>query len=312
MQAFLDGVRRVVDAPRLVAGIYLVSVVTIVPLGLMIDNAVESHPGDIGSTNLTRALQSSSIGFAPVLFNPSDLVDALPLQGTVTAAVIAYLVVWAFLVGGVLDRLASQRRVGVDGFLAACRVYFFRLCRLGILAVPVYVLLFTVVRTWLFNDLYELVTDGVTSERTALVVRGTFSLVFGVLVLAVNIIVDYAKIRSVVEDRRSMVGAGLTALRFARRRLRDVVRLYLLNTAVLVLVLASYTAVASVVGTAASLWAGVVVGQVYVVARVWTRLVFYASQTAYFQSQLAHAEYVAVRPTWRDSEAGGSLGPFAR
>ena len=38
------------------------------------------------------------------------------------------------------------------------------------------------------------------------------------------------------------------------------------------------------------------------------KLVFYASQTAYFQSQLAHAEYVAApRPVWPDSPAAEAV-----
>ena len=43
------------------------------------------------------------------------------------------------------------------------------------------------------------------------------------------------------------------------------------------------------------MWLGFAVGQVYVLARLWVKLMFWASETALFQGRLAHAGYV-VRP----------------
>ena len=43
-------------------------------------------------------------------------------------------------------------------------------------------------------------------------------------------------------------------------------------------------------------------GQVYIVARLWVKLVFWASETSLFQSRLAHAGYVArPEPVWPES-----------
>jgi hypothetical protein len=44
---------------------------------------------------------------------------------------------------------------------------------------------------------------------------------------------------------------------------------------------------------------GFIVSQIYVAARLWARLVFLASQTALFQSRLAHAGYIASAPVAR-------------
>jgi hypothetical protein len=50
-------------------------------------------------------------------------------------------------------------------------------------------------------------------------------------------------------------------------------------------------------------------GQVYVLARLWVKLVFWASETALFQSRLAHAGYVArAEPNWPDSPAADAIG----
>ena len=307
--ALLDGARRVASAPLLIAGFYpviVVTVVTAVPLGLVIPDSVESHLGSsvaadgVGSgieptwweefqtqsSGVARTLQPRTLGLAAVLVNLGELLDAQPLDGSVVMAVAAHLIVWAFFLGGLLDRLARQQRVGSVGFLAACGVYFFRFCRLAVLAAVVYVVLFTVVHTWLFDDLYALATRDITSEPMALALWVSLYALFGMVLLAVNLVFDFAKIRAVVEDRRSMVGAVLAALRFVRRRPADVVSLYLLNGLFYVLILAVYATVATGFGSGQSLWVGVVVGQAYLVTRLVAALVFYASQTAYFQSQL--------------------------
>jgi hypothetical protein len=58
------------------------------------------------------------------------------------------------------------------------------------------------------------------------------------------------------------------------------------------------------------MWLGLAIGQLYLLARLWVKLVFYASETAFFQSQLAHAEYTAApQPVWPESPAAEAIGP---
>ena len=329
-QAFLDGVRRVLKAPATLVGVYLATLLTTVPLALTLHDAIEWHLGSSvaaeaaahgvngvwweefrsQATGVSGSFGFQILGFAAVLTNLSNLVDSSEPEGAIGLAVIAYLVAWMFLVGGIIDRLARQQRVSSVGFFAACGTYFFRFCRLAVLAGAVYWMLFGVVHAWLLGDLYELATHDVTVERTAFLVRMLLYALFGLVVLPVNLVVDYAKIRTVVEDRRSMVGAILAAIRFVRRRPSATIGLYGINAGVFVAVLAIYAIAAPTVGE--SLWLAFMVGQAYIVARLFTKLVFYASQTAYFQSQLAHAEYVAApRPVWPDSPAAEAAGSAA-
>ena len=44
------------------------------------------------------------------------------------------------------------------------------------------------------------------------------------------------------------------------------------------------------------MWLGFAIGQMYLLARLWVRLVFFASETSLFQGRLAHAGYVASAP----------------
>jgi hypothetical protein len=58
-----------------------------------------------------------------------------------------------------------------------------------------------------------------------------------------------------------------------------------------------------------SLWLAFLAGQVYLLALLASKLLFYATEIAYFQSQLAHAGYVAApAPVWPESPTAEALG----
>ena len=124
--------------------------------------------------------------------------------------------------------------------------------------------------------------------------------VFGALLVPVSIIFDYAKVRAVVEDRRSMVGAVAAGARFARRNAGAVAALYALTGALFVVLLAGYALAApGAPSTGARVWLGLAIGQLFLLGRLWIKLVFIASETALFQGRLAHAGYVAAEPIAR-------------
>jgi hypothetical protein len=109
-----------------------------------------------------------------------------------------------------------------------------------------------------------------------------------------------------------MIFAIAAGARFARRHARPLLVLYGLVIATLGVVMAVYAAVAAAPGGCWP-WLGLLVMQLYVVARLAVKLVTYASAVAYFQSALAHAAYVAApAPIWPESPAIESLGPPAQ
>ena len=61
-------------------------------------------------------------------------------------------------------------------------------------------------------------------------------------------------------------------------------------------------------GSGVTMWIAFAIGQLFVLARLGLKLLFWASETALFQSQLAHAGYVAspVR-RWPDSPAAEAI-----
>jgi hypothetical protein len=153
------------------------------------------------------------------------------------------------------------------------------------------------------RDGYDVLTRGLNVERTALVVRLLLYILFGSLLAVCNLLFDYTKIRLVMEDRRSVFGAVRAAGRFIGRDWRGCAGLYAIDMALLAVVFAAYALVAPGAGSPGlSMWGGFAVSQGYILARLWVKLVFWASEAAWFQSQLAHAGYIAGPvPSWPES-----------
>jgi hypothetical protein len=107
--------------------------------------------------------------------------------------------------------------------------------------------------------------------------------VFVLGLAAANIVFDYAKVRTVVEDRRSMIMAFLASWRFIASHPAAAIGVYLLDAAVFAAALATYALLAPPGGgTGMTAWAAFALGQVYIFGRLCVRLLFFASETALF------------------------------
>jgi hypothetical protein len=327
--AFREGIRRVNEAPLLLLGTFLLTLLVAVPLSLALKHMLAAHLGSslagdaaaagvnydwwqefsAQAAGLGTKFIPSIIGFGAVLDNVSGLLDNLPLASTIGGVTAAWLLLWSFLSGGVMDRLARGRPTRAHGFFAACGTHFWRFLRVGAIAWLLYYALFAHVHRWLFVNLYEWAVFNTDVERRAFAVRVGCYLLFGALLLLCNMVVDYARIRIVVEDRRSAIGAVAAGARFVRRHAGRVVGLYLLNGAAFLTVAALYALTSpGAPGSGLAMWAVLALGELYIIARHYLKLVFYASEIALFQSALAHASYTAA-PTvlWPDSPAAESI-----
>jgi len=333
ISAFTDGVGRVRRAPAILTGVYLLILITTTLPGLVVreDIAVslgQSADADTmvtgvnlewwdrfseSASGLSKSFSPTIIGFGATLDNLSRLLDKGSWPVAVLALAGAYMLVWLLLAGGILDRFARNRATRGRAFFGACGMYFPRFLPLGILGLAGYWVLFAYVHHWLFGRLWDAATRDMTVERTAILLNLALYAVFGAMLVCWNAVLDYAKIRAVVEDRRSMIGALLAALRFVIQRPAAVGGLYLLNALYFVVVLAVYALVApGAAGGGLQVWTGFAIGQIYILARLFVKLTFYASQTALFQQSLAHAAYAAPPvPTWPDSPAAEAIGNAA-
>ncbi len=328
-RSFVDGLRRVLNAPALMTGVFLLTFVTALPLALVLHGSLEAHLGrslmadsaadgvnydwwqefTSQASGLASTFSPAIIGFAATLDNLSSILDAEREAVPITAALAAYLLVWTFVSGGILDRLARQRPTRAYAFFGASGIFFWRFLRLAVLAGAVYWLLFAYVHPWLLDVAYRRLTRDLAVERAAFFWQMALYALFGASLVATNVTFDYARIRLVVEDRRSVLGALRAALAFIGRHPGAVIGLYAANGLMFLLLLAVWALVAPGAGSAGVvMWVGFVVAQLYVLARIVLKLQFIASQTALFQASLAHATYTAApSPRWPESPAAETI-----
>jgi len=170
---------------------------------------------------------------------------------------IEFVVVGSFLCGGIIDRYARDRPTRADGFFGACGHYFSAMLRLAAAEVLLY-----------------LGADNIPDVRAAIAAA-----------IVINLVMVYARVRLVIEDRRSAIGAIAAAMRFLRRNLVSAPAVY-------------------------AVWMAAMVGVAFAARGAAPILILplLASATALFQARLAHAGYTAAPPLeWPDSPAAEGI-----
>jgi hypothetical protein len=327
--AYRDGVRRVNGAPLLVAGMALVTLLMALPLSFVVRGAVEQHLArstvaeavadgasfewwqefSAQASGLAATFAPSIIGAGAILDNLDGLFENARWAPALLGVTAAWLLAWSFLSGGVLDRLARRRPTRAHGFFAACGVHVWRFVRIGAVALLAYAFLFAYAHGWIFHDAYPYLTRDLTDERAGFAVRLAGYLLFGGLLAAVTAVFDVARVRTVVEDRRSALGAILAGARFVRRHPGRVLALYLLHGLAFALLAALYAGLTpGAPGAGLAGWGVLALGQAYILGRHYLKLAFYGALLALFQSNLAHSSYTAAPAVlWPDSPTAESI-----
>jgi len=323
-----EGWRRVVGFPLGLLALLLATAAATLPAAMAVYASIQDDLGDsliaskvaagidlrwwqefAGQGGPGRSFYPTIIGGAAPVSTYSDLLDGMGPPMEAVGAIVPGLLLWMFLSGGLLDRYARRRRTGTRGFFGACGVFFFRFLRLGLLAAIAYAFLLGPFHWWLFDGLYPWITRETSVERTGFVWRVVVYAIWLVPVLLVNLIVDYAKVRAVVEDRHSVIGAMVAAGRFVLRHPASVAGVYGVNAVIAAVVLLVYILVAP--GGRGGDWrllAALAVGGAYLLARLAIRLAFLASAMTLVERSFAHAEYTAPPlPVWPDSPAAEAI-----
>jgi hypothetical protein len=193
--SFSQGFRGVLRAPALLAGVFLITLLTALPLAMTVRSAIAASLGRSLAANaaadgvnydwwqefssqasgVASSFTPAVIGFSATLDRLSSVADARVPILPLAAAATAYLLVWLFLTGGIIDRYARQRRTGAIGFFSASGVFFWRFLRLAVIAGLAYWFLFAYVHRWLLTDVYRRFTQDLSVERDAFFCASCFT-----------------------------------------------------------------------------------------------------------------------------------------
>jgi hypothetical protein len=190
-------------------------------------------------------------------------------------AMLASIVIWSFAWGGILDRYARNRPTRGRGFFAACGAHFPALLRLGLAMALI----------------------------DAALARAVDDNARGILAVALGLVATFARIRIVVEDRRSALGATLGALRFLWRNPAGIALIVLFA----ILKTLAILTVALSVDPDGREWQRAI-AEASIAVPVILILLQHAAGVSLFQSRLAHASYTAAPPiAWPDSPAAEAI-----
>ena len=222
------------------------------------------------------------------------LITLAPAMALVAAG---YALASVFLSGGTLWLYRDPLpRYMPSVFYQGCGRHFGRLVWLLALSLPAYAIAL-IPSALLSAGAKKIWGEGI--EAGPLAISSWFGAAVAVmLLLAVNLVFDYARIHMVVEDVRNPFRAALEGWRRVVRNPGRTAGTYALVCLILVAFTLAYRAGSGLLPRTAPFWlaAAFLWQQVYVVARIWTRLVFYASQTRVYESLPAPCEPPAPIP----------------
>ncbi|MFQ5670117.1 MAG: hypothetical protein ACE5HD_06305 [Acidobacteriota bacterium] len=317
IQILSDGLQRVRQVKKILLGLWLAGWLVALPATWVVTASIHAASKDsLASDALrsgfdmgwfgeyTNSAKGITTTFTPTVTGAGAFYANLEawasgdlfkgFSGLVVLGVL-FALLWTFCLGGLLDRYAdpaSRREAG--RYLQACGRWFFRLVRLVSLSGILYFIIYKAFR-WAYSQVAE-VTRDVTSERTvlliSLVVMGTALF----LLTLVQMSFSYAKITTVLEDRRKMVRAALDGFQFVFTNPLQALGLYYTVALVSVVLLALYAAVGPgpAQSSAAGIFLALAVSQMFLLVRLMVRFWLIASEMGLYRDRMPPAEPAAA------------------
>jgi hypothetical protein len=256
----ISSIAAVAQRPGLVLTAYLATVLVAAPVA-----AVLSH-----------RIEPALPGFAAPLDNLSAVFDLSSRPVQTIAGAVVYGLVWVLLWGAALEVFA--REAGGRGLLGGARTFWFPMLKLTLVALGAYAVVFVVLHPLLFGWMFGMLTANVDSEPTALVIRVALYTLFAIVLAAISLTIDYARVQTVVFECRHTFDALRASVDFVRRHTADVVGLLALTALGFAGLLFGYYAFDRVTRGASSVTSVVLAGQAFIVGRLVLRLVYAAAE----------------------------------
>lgn len=308
LSAIRNGLRRVGASPKLVVWLWLINFIVAIPLTMVMSDQIESAIGaslaqeklragfDIewyeefayAANDLGKTFSPAVIGSGPFLNNLEAWLDG-SLFGGYTGIVglgLGYMVLWAFLLGGILERYAhGQDGFTAERFFSASGRCFPRFVLLMILSGVFYFVVLALISPSLFAVITQ-VTRDTTVERTEFFLTAGVYAIVALLLVTVNMAFDYAKIFTVLRDQRNMLVAAAEGFRFIFAHPAKTIGLYLILGMAALAFLGFYAWIAPGANQASALGiiAAFLVGQIFLVIKLITRLTFFGGQMALYEA----------------------------
>lgn len=213
-----------------------------------------------------------------------------------------YLLLNTLFAGGILAVFNSEDgRFDARKFWAGCGAWFWRFFRLLLISLVFYGVAFGIylLLRWPIDSAAEQASafESVVYKRWAAMIG------LALLFAFVNMVFDYAKIGAIVRDSRGMWRETFRALRFVFRNFFQAFGLYLLVAIIglIVFLVLNWLRWSVNQSSFAAMLLAILLGQITIAGRVWTRLVFYAAEMNLYK-KLAPVRATLVEPVVAEPE----------
>jgi hypothetical protein len=217
---------------------------------------------------------------------PGFSLESTGIQIALSIAVMGliYLLLNTFFAGGIIEVFAvDYGHFTMRRFWAGCGAYFWRFFRLMLISLFFYGgagLIYLVVRRMVNSAAAQ-----ATSYESFFYQRWGSLLLLIVMLGFVNMVFDYAKVRTVVEDSRSMFRETFKALGFSLRHLFSVSTLFLMIAVIGIVIFLLLVRLRDSIDQSSviTVIAAILLGQTAIAARMWTRLTFFAAALDFYR-----------------------------
>jgi len=304
LKAFLAGIRGVNRSKRYILLVYLINLVVAVVFGLALASVIQNSLGSsLAAEKMAQGFdglwfnsfseQAAGLAstFDPSVVNIGAILNGLDafltgnlLEGYIgiVGAGIFYLLMWTFFSAGFISIYAKSEKS--PSFFQQAARFFPRFVILAIIAGVLYFLLFYFVMS-LLSDAVNALTRETIDERIHFAYTVAKYVVLWILVLVVNMLFDYSKIITVMQDHKNALTAPIKAAGVVFPNFLKTFGLYLLIGLCWIVLMVLYWLYWLIVPGAggfslAAILGAFLLGQIYLLCRIWIRCQFYAGQTA--------------------------------
>jgi hypothetical protein len=240
------------------------------------------------ANDLGKTFSPAVIGVGPFLSNLEAWLDGnlfSPYAG-IAGLGIGYMVLWAFLLGGILDRFAhGETSWTMERFFSASGRYFLRFLLLMACSWIFYLFVLALISPGLFAVLANATRDTTAEQPVFFLTAGVY-LVVALLMGFVNMVFDYAKIETVLNGQRNMLAVMRQGFLFVFSRPGKTFGLYIALAIVALLFLGVYSLLAPGAGQASgfAISLAFLVGQAYLIIKLMMRLTFFGGQMSLYEA----------------------------
>jgi hypothetical protein len=278
LTAYKDGLSAALREKAMLFWLYgfnlLFAYLVALPLSMMLSKALTN------TVAADRVLQA--FDFTIYLTIMDNFGKGVSLGRTISTIGVLYLIVNIFFAGGILKVFIEEKKFNLKDFFAGCVEYFNRFLRLFLFSL---IFIFMAIITYLLiSKLLGLITESSTTEHLPLILFILKILIFGAMLAMINMLFDYAKIMTVVNDFHGMYRTIKDALMFVIMSPKKTVGIYISYLITILFFMIIYLVVESFISVSG--WVTILVfflwTQIFMLSRVWIRLSFFAGQYSFY------------------------------